>query len=108
MRLVAHRHPAESEGVGRRKTSHEQLRALTLIERTMSGRGSNVARDPEEKSILAHPQFRWRSRNSRILRLASVAAFSLYSNQRPSGIPLSLRAWVAAKRAMNSLLRLAG
>ena len=46
MRLVAHRHPAESEGVGRRKTNHEQLRALTLIERTMSGRGSNVARDP--------------------------------------------------------------
>jgi len=44
MRLVAHRHPAESKGVGRRKTNHEQLRALTLIERTMSGRGSNVAR----------------------------------------------------------------
>jgi hypothetical protein len=39
--------------------------------------------ESEEKSILAHPQFRWRSRNSRILRVASVAPSSLYSNQRP-------------------------
>src|SRR5262245_6087215 len=38
----------------------------------------------KEKSILTHPQFRWRLRNSRILRLASVAASSLYSYQRPS------------------------
>ena len=40
-----------------------------------------VAIDPEEKSILALPQFRWRLRNSRILRVASVAASSLYSSQ---------------------------
>jgi hypothetical protein len=35
----------------------------------------------QEKSILAHSQFRWRLRNSRILRLASAAASSLYSSQ---------------------------
>ena len=40
-----------------------------------------VTQEPEEKSILAHPQFRWRLRNSRIQRVASVAASSLYSSQ---------------------------
>jgi hypothetical protein len=37
-----------------------------------------------------YPQFRWRLRNSRILRLASVDASSLYSNQRPN---MALPGW---------------
>jgi hypothetical protein len=36
------------------------------------------------RSILVYLQFRWRLRNSRILRVASVAASSLYSAQRPN------------------------
>jgi len=32
-------------------------------------------------NFLAHRQFTWRLRNSRILRVASVAASSLYSSQ---------------------------
>ena len=51
MRLVAHRHPAESEGVGRRKTSHEQLRALTLMEQTKSERWPNDAPDPQQTVV---------------------------------------------------------
>jgi hypothetical protein len=40
-----------------------------------------VLHSPQEKSTWAPAQFRWRLRNSRILRVASVAASSLYSSQ---------------------------
>jgi len=65
------------------RTRLRSRRLLDAFCRRVNAWLSRVGRsfEPEEKSILAPPQLRWRLRNSRILRLASAAASSLYSSQ---------------------------
>src|SRR6266849_4975871 len=75
------------------KRPHSKAEYMTAPERfadsqiPLAPRAPSI-HDPEEKLISvaasACPQFRWRLRNSRSLRLASVAASSLYSAQRPN------------------------
>jgi hypothetical protein len=71
--------PPASGALGTRRLAKEVWgkSVLTVADASEFSHGQ----DPEEKSILAHPQFRWRLRNSRNLQVASVAAPSLYSSQ---------------------------
>src|SRR5215475_15381381 len=73
----------KSESVHKEKrTALQRLRQaiVVLLPRRRGGR-YGLLLTPKEKSILTHPQFRWRLRNSCILRDASAAASSLYSSQ---------------------------